>query len=384
MRLLKPDPVPQELIDQVLWAATRAPSPGNSQGWDFIVVDDAEPKTRIADAIRAAMAERVASMPRPDRTTRLMLDGTAALIDTLDRAPVIVFVAGPVIYPPAAPHERFTWSALYPAAQNIVLAARALELGSVFTTLHLTAEPTVRDVLAIPESIRIAAMIPIGWPVGTVRAGESPSGRGLRSSKRMGGRQAWRRWLSAVSVVRRRSTTTVSRPATACCVLQLRHASSSASTERPWWTSPPEPTCRPRRSTTTSAARWSCSWRRPGGSWHDLRLETHRWRGRRRTWCGRSCRRSSCSTRRLLAEIHVAAARYPEVAALLAEWHAEQAAMWVSTSGMDDDAVVKTFFALLLGLCQVESLAALPASPVVTGAVRRDARHRSLSMRSKS
>ena len=69
------------------------------------------------------------------------------------------------------------------------------------------------------------------------------------------------------------------------------------------------------------------------------------------------------TTRRLLAEIHVAAARYPEVAALLAEWHAEQAIMWVSASGMDDDAVVKTFFALLLGLCHIESLSALPASP---------------------
>ena len=85
MRLLKPDPVPQELIDRVLWAATCAPSPGNSQGWDFIVVDDAQPKTRIAAAIRAAMAERVAAMPRPDRTTRLMLDGTTALIDTLNQ-----------------------------------------------------------------------------------------------------------------------------------------------------------------------------------------------------------------------------------------------------------------------------------------------------------
>ena len=79
---------------------------------------------------------------------------------------MIVFVAGPVIYPPAAPQERFTWSALYPAAQNIVLTGTALKLGSVFTTLHMTAEPTVREVLAIPESIRIAAMIPIGWPVG--------------------------------------------------------------------------------------------------------------------------------------------------------------------------------------------------------------------------
>ena len=69
------------------------------------------------------------------------------------------------------------------------------------------------------------------------------------------------------------------------------------------------------------------------------------------------------STRRLLAEIHVAAARYPEVAALLAEWHGEQAAKWVSTSELDGDAVVKTFFALLLGLCHIESLSALPASP---------------------
>jgi nitroreductase len=105
-------------------------------------------------------------MPRSDRTTRLMLDGTATLIDNLDRVPVVVFVTGPVVYPPGAPHERFTWSALYPAAQNILLAARALGLGSVFTTLHMAAEPTVREVLAIPESIRIAAMIPIGWPAG--------------------------------------------------------------------------------------------------------------------------------------------------------------------------------------------------------------------------
>lgn len=166
MRVLKPDPVPAELIDKILWAATRAPSPGNSQGWDFVVVDEAEPKARIAAAVRAAMAERVAAMPRPDRTMRLMLDGTAKMIDSLDQAPVLMFVTGPVIYPPGAPREQFTWSALYPAAQNILLAARALGLGSVFTTLHGTAEPTVREVLGLPDGIRIAATIPIGWPEG--------------------------------------------------------------------------------------------------------------------------------------------------------------------------------------------------------------------------
>ncbi|MEX0847110.1 MAG: nitroreductase family protein [Ilumatobacteraceae bacterium] len=164
IRHLKPDPVPAELIDRILHAATCAPSPGNSQGWDFVVVDDPARKKPIADAVRAAMADRVAAMPRPDRTTRLMLDGTAKLVDTLDQAPVIIFVTGPVIYPPSSPREQFTWSALYPAAQNIILAARALGLGTTFTTLHNTAEPTIREVLGIPDHIKIAVTIPLGWP----------------------------------------------------------------------------------------------------------------------------------------------------------------------------------------------------------------------------
>lgn len=164
MRQLKPDPVAPELVDRLIWAATRAPSPGNSQGWDFVVVDDFAPKAAIAAAIRAAMTDRVAAMPRPDRTTRLMLDGTAHLLDTLAQAPVIIFVTGRVIYPAYSPNVQFTWSALYPAAQNILLASRALGLGSVFTTLHMTADPTVREVLALPDDVRIAAMIPIGWP----------------------------------------------------------------------------------------------------------------------------------------------------------------------------------------------------------------------------
>jgi nitroreductase len=166
IRQLKPDPVPAELVDRLLWAATRAPSPGNSQGWDFVVVDDADARARIGAAVREAMVDRVAAMPRPDRTTRLMLDGTGRLVATFDQAPVIIFVTGGVIYPPQAPKEAFTWSALYPAAQNIILAARALGLGSVFTTLHHVADATIREVLGIPDHIRIAATIPIGWPDG--------------------------------------------------------------------------------------------------------------------------------------------------------------------------------------------------------------------------
>lgn len=67
-------------------------------------------------------------------------------------------------------------------------------------------------------------------------------------------------------------------------------------------------------------------------------------------------------TRRLLAELHLASQRRPELAALLADWHLTQANVWRPKSGRDRDATVKMFFTVLLGLCQIESLPALTAS----------------------
>jgi nitroreductase len=101
MRYIKPDAVPGELVEKVIWAATRAPSPA----WDFVVVDDRAALSTIATAISAAMSAAVAGMARPDRTTRLMLDGTEHLLATLATAPVVIFVCGPVAYPPHRPRR---------------------------------------------------------------------------------------------------------------------------------------------------------------------------------------------------------------------------------------------------------------------------------------
>ncbi|MFM7410377.1 MAG: nitroreductase family protein, partial [Actinomycetota bacterium] len=65
MRFFKPDPVPQELLDKVLWAATRASSPNNTQGWDFIVVTDAGVRKQLGDLFKP-FADRVAAMPVPE------------------------------------------------------------------------------------------------------------------------------------------------------------------------------------------------------------------------------------------------------------------------------------------------------------------------------
>ena len=98
------------------------------------------------------------------KSEQLMMQGASQLANNIGQAPVIIVVCGPVIYPPGAPRESMTWSAIYPAAANLIVAARALGLGSVFTTFHGAIEPQLREICGIPDHIKIGALIPIGWP----------------------------------------------------------------------------------------------------------------------------------------------------------------------------------------------------------------------------
>ena len=165
IRYLKSDPVAPELIEKLIWAATRASSPGNSQAWEFVVVTDAAKKARIGGAISDAMSGLMRDpSPNADRSVRLMLSGAKALAGSLATAPVLILVCGRMIYPPAAPEELMVWSACYPASQNLIVAARALGLGATFTTFQRRAEAVVRGTLGIPDEVRLAALIPVGWP----------------------------------------------------------------------------------------------------------------------------------------------------------------------------------------------------------------------------
>jgi nitroreductase len=159
-RYLKPDPVPQDLIERVIYAATRASSPGNSQEWDFIVVRNPEAKKKIGDLLAPRFKAMRAGVTT-GRVTSRMIDGATHLAETLNEVPAIIFVCGPVAYPPNAPVEQFVWSALYPAAQNLIVAARSLGLGTTFTTFHMFMES---ELLGIPREIKFGVMIPIGWP----------------------------------------------------------------------------------------------------------------------------------------------------------------------------------------------------------------------------
>jgi nitroreductase len=188
LRRLKPDPVPDGLITQILDAAIQAPSGGNTQNWAFVVVRDAEQRRRLGVIYRKAsdIAEAVyAARGRPphltDRQFARMLRGGAYLWDHLGEAPVLLIPCQhrPIVpsreaLPPdiAAAYDkelayadRIRGASIYPAVQNIVLACRGLGLGTLITTNHIRCEDEVKALLGIPENVDTFALMPIGWPL---------------------------------------------------------------------------------------------------------------------------------------------------------------------------------------------------------------------------
>jgi nitroreductase/uncharacterized protein YciI len=166
MRRLKPDPVPDELIEKLIWAATRASNPGNSQGWEFVVVRDAAQKRALRDAIAGGMAGMLRAIPESSvsEAERRMRGDAMHLVQGLDRVPVLIAVCSRRVYPPGAPLDLYAWTAVFPASQNLCVAARALGLGTTFTTFQSVAEPEVRRILGIPDEVFIGTLIPVGWP----------------------------------------------------------------------------------------------------------------------------------------------------------------------------------------------------------------------------
>jgi nitroreductase len=188
IRRLKPDPVPEELITAVLDAAIRAPSGGNAQSWAFVVVRDPDQRRQLGAIYRRAsdIAEAVyAARGRPPNLTerqfaRLMTSG-AHLWQHMGEAPVLLIPCSrrPALPPrdalppamaarwedEAAYADRIRGASVYPAVQNIILACRALGLGTVITTNHIRCEDEVKALLGIPEDVSTWALMPIGWPI---------------------------------------------------------------------------------------------------------------------------------------------------------------------------------------------------------------------------
>ena len=167
IRKFLPQPVPQEVLRRVIEAATKAPSGTNRQPWAFVVVEDAAARRRIADALASHLAENDAmrtyfenGAKSDDRSERLMLSGALALAQNIGLAPALIIPC----QHPAGPDRLMAGSSIYPAIQNLLLAARGLGLGTVLTGFQAGIEPLLREMLALPADTKPVALIPIGYP----------------------------------------------------------------------------------------------------------------------------------------------------------------------------------------------------------------------------
>lgn len=180
MRRLWPDPVPDELISKILEAGICAPSSGNTQRWRFLVVKDPAIKKAVQVYYKRAFDEFVgpryeAAAPPPGSTKERYKRQHAAagyLTDHLHEAPV--WIVACLEHGSEAP-KRSSGASIYPAVQNMLLAARALGLGTTLTTRHLRFEKETEAALGLPPGIHSYAILPIGYPMGNfgpVKRGE--------------------------------------------------------------------------------------------------------------------------------------------------------------------------------------------------------------------
>jgi nitroreductase len=167
------EPVPEEVLRAILFAATRAPSGSNRQPFRFLVLRDGpkarEAKRLIGEAARAGWGAKRStdsydegSGARAGSPKARMAGAMEAYVRDFESVPVLVL---PCLARYRAP-TPFEGASVYPACQNLLLAARALGYGGVLTGWHAGAEGALRALLGVPDEVFIAATITIGRPRG--------------------------------------------------------------------------------------------------------------------------------------------------------------------------------------------------------------------------
>jgi len=191
-RVYEDRPVPRATLSRILGAATMACSAGNTQPWDFVVVTERATKEQLKHLLSGAFAkadrERV-------QTADQLIDGSGrpvtghAALDNVDRVGAIVMVfwnpdrgvrfqdeyeenpdgtLHPVRFMPGG-----RGSSLFPACQNMMLAAHALGVSSLFTTFFGLVEAAVKDLLHVPPRMFLECAVFLGY-------GAEPLGRPRR------------------------------------------------------------------------------------------------------------------------------------------------------------------------------------------------------------
>jgi len=169
-RYLSPDPIPDDVLWEILDAAIRGPSGGNAQHWGWVVVTDQEVKDRVAawyrenwEAAYGSRREQIlsgATGTSGGLTPRGFL-GAEHLAHHIHEAPVWVFA---VLRGAADATSPRVGSSIYGAVQQLCLAARAYGIGTSLTTLYGGHEEELRELLGLPADALTMALVPLGYP----------------------------------------------------------------------------------------------------------------------------------------------------------------------------------------------------------------------------
>lgn len=163
IRRVKPDPIPAEHLHLILEAAQKAPNGGNRQVARFLVVSDKATIQEFAKLYREAWWAKRADekqawtrredIPEHDKNHR----AAARLADEIGNAPCVVLVFAEGNGPA---------NSVFPAIQNLMLAARSLGIGSLPTTLHAKVMERVMAMFGVPQGLAFHCCIPLGYPQG--------------------------------------------------------------------------------------------------------------------------------------------------------------------------------------------------------------------------
>jgi nitroreductase len=173
IRRFTADPVPDDDLASIMWHATRAPSGSNRQPFRFVVLRDG-PSAGAAKALlgrsfrelwaqkRAVDGYEAGTGVDPTSPKSRMAATMQRFVDRFEDTPVVVLACLRRYREPQATEG----ANVYPACQNLLLAARALGYGGVMTIWHAFVEAELRELLGLPEGVVIAATIPLGKPAG--------------------------------------------------------------------------------------------------------------------------------------------------------------------------------------------------------------------------
>jgi nitroreductase len=201
IRRIKPDPVPRDLLEQLVEAATWGPVGGNAQTFSWVVVTDRGQIERLAElwprVYRLAREIGIAAVPPGADTAKheRIYRATDHLAEHFAQLPAVLVPCYDSSWQPRAIARRRTSlfrtiaatpprdlarvarharraaamteaASVYPGVQNLLLTARALGLGATLTTMHLFAESEFKAVLEVPRNVKTYALLPVGWPQG--------------------------------------------------------------------------------------------------------------------------------------------------------------------------------------------------------------------------